>query len=315
MKKALRIVTAVVVGILLAIGAGCGKQETQVSPLPPGGKPHPQASGASGQEQAGQIKVKGSDTLLQVAQAWAEEYMKEHPAVEISVTGGGSGTGFAALINGTVDIADASRAIEPQEKQAAEAQGIEPVEHVVAYDGIAIVVNKANPVKALTMGQLKAIFSGKEKDWSAFGWPDGGKIVVLARDTSSGTHVFFKEYVLNDGNLDGPVEYSAEALLQTSNQAIHDEVAQNEAAIGYIGLGYVDSAVKVVGVKRTEDAEAVIPDVETVGNHTYPIARALYNYTRKDCSKLVQDYLEWIKGPKGQEIVKAEGFVPLSAEK
>ena len=258
----------------------------------------------------GSIQVKGSDTMVNLAQMWAEDYMKINPQVNIAVTGGGSGTGITAIINGTTDIADSSREMKQQEKDDAKAKGIEVVENKVALDGIAVVVNKDNKVGELSVDQLADIFSGKITDWKDVGG-DPGQIVILSRESNSGTHVFFKEHILNKGKSDGKVEYASSALLLPSSQAIVDEVKQNPKGIGYIGLGYVKGDIKALKVKKEAASAAVMPTVSSVQDGSYPVSRPLFMYTKQGASQTVQDYLTWIKSPEGQKVVEQLEFVPL----
>ncbi len=193
------------------------------------------------------IQIKGSDTMVNLGQAWAEEFNKKHPNVNVAVTGGGSGTGIAALISGTCDIAECSRVMEPKEIKQAQGKGIMPHEEIVALDGIAVVVHPRNPVKNLTMDQLRDVFMGNINNWKDFGG-DKKQIVILSREVNSGTHIFFKEHVLRKGNVKGPEEFSPAALLMPSSQAIADEVSNNENAIGYYGMGYISPGQKVISI-------------------------------------------------------------------
>jgi phosphate transport system substrate-binding protein len=256
------------------------------------------------------IQNKGSDTLVNVALAWAEAYGQIKPEVQVAVTGGGSGTGIAALINGTVDMANASRKIKEEERSEAEANGFEPVEHTVAGDAIAIVVHPANPVDGLTIAQLSDIFTGKVTNWSEVGGEDR-PIVLLSRESNSGTHVFFLEQVVRQGDKDSKALFSPDTLLMPSSEGISAEVRQNPNAIGYDGLGYVTHDQKVVGVASTEGGAYVMPTVETVKDGSYPIARGLYIYTAGEPEGARLEYLNWILGPQGQAIVLDLGFVPL----
>jgi phosphate transport system substrate-binding protein len=256
------------------------------------------------------IQNKGSDTMVNLALAWAEAYGQAHPEVQVAVTGGGSGTGIAALINGTVDMANASRAIKAEERAQAEANGIEPVEHVVARDAIAIVVHPSNPVNGLTIPQLSDIFSGKITNWREVGGEDR-PIVLLSRESNSGTHVFFLEEVVRQGRSDDKTLFSPDTLLMPSSEGISAEVRQNPNAIGYDGLGYVTPDQKVVAVAPASEEPYVLPTVETVENGSYPIARELYIYTVGQPQGALRDYLTWILGPEGQAIVQESGFVPL----
>ncbi len=257
------------------------------------------AADGSSDELIGVINVEGSDTIVNMGQAWAEEFMDQNPGVMITVKGGGSGTGIAGLINGTTDFANASRRIKDSEVDSAESVGVEPFEHTVARDGIAVVVNPANPVGALSTEEISAIYRGEITNWSGLGGDDMD-IVLLSRDSSSGTYEFFKEAVVGED-----AEYAREARLLVSNQAIVDETAGNEAAIGYIGVGYITDAVSVLEVDGTAaSVEAVLAD-------EYPISRALYMYSDGEPTGAAAAYLEWITGSEGQRIVEDQGFVPL----
>jgi phosphate transport system substrate-binding protein len=256
------------------------------------------------------IQNKGSDTMVNLALAWAEVYGQLHPEVQIAVTGGGSGTGIAALINGTVDMANASRRIKDEERAAAEANGIEPVEHVVAGDAIAVVVHPSNPVEELTIPQLSAIFSGQIVNWREVGGEDR-PIVLLSRESNSGTHVYFLEEVVRRGDADNRTLFSPDTLLMPSSEGISAEVRQNPNAIGYDGLGYVTHDQKVVAVAPAEGDPHVLPSVETVKDGSYPIARGLYIYTVGEPEGAIREYLDWILGTDGQAIVQELGFVPL----
>ncbi|MGB4592375.1 MAG: phosphate ABC transporter substrate-binding protein [Coriobacteriia bacterium] len=273
--------------------AGCGGTGTTEEPA---------VEEPAAEELSGTINIQGSDTLLNVATAWSEAFMDANPGVDISVQGGGSGTGIAALLNGTVDFANASRGIKDEEITEAQSKGIDPVEHKVAIDGIAVVVNPANGVEALTIEQLGKIFRGEIKNWSEVGGADM-EIVLLSRDSSSGTYEYFKEAVV--ANEDENAEYAASAKLLPSNQGIADEVKANEAGIGYIGLGYVTPDVKVVAIDGVEAS------VETAADGTYPISRYLYMYSNGEVDGVMKAYLDWILGPEGQQLVEDEGFVPL----
>ncbi|MEK7275851.1 MAG: PstS family phosphate ABC transporter substrate-binding protein [Chloroflexota bacterium] len=256
------------------------------------------------------IENKGSDTMVNLALAWAEAYQKEHPDVRLSVTGGGSGTGLAALINGTVDIANASRAIKDEETKQAEANGIEPVEFTVARDAIAVIVNPANPVGELTLPQLSAIYSGQITNWREVGGEDR-PIVLLSRETNSGTHVYFLENVVRLGQKDDKTLFSPDTLLMPSSEGISAEVRQNPNAIGYDGLGYVTADMKTVAVAKEEGAEYVLPTIATVNDKSYPVARDLYMYSRGQPTGVVKDYLDWLLGAEAQKIVAELGFVPV----
>jgi len=248
--------------------------------------------------------------MVNLGQAWAEEFNKIHPDVNIAVTGGGSGTGIAALINGTCDVAECSRAMEPKEMEQARLQGVTPHQEIVARDGIAVVVSPKNPVKNLTVDQLRDIFMGTVKNWKEVGG-DNIPIVILSREVNSGTHLFFKEHVLRRGNAKGPEEFSPFALLMPSSQAIADEVSQNENAIGYYGMGYINPAQKVIAVAKEASSSYLEPTLENVRAGTYPISRPLYLYTNGIPSGIVKDFVDFVFSPQGQEIVKKIDFVPI----
>src|SRR3990170_1735145 len=258
------------------------------------------------------IENKGSDTMVNLALAWAEAYQASHPAVRISVTGGGSGTGMAALINGTLDIANASRRIKPEERSAAEANGVSPVEFVVARDAIAVIVHPDNPVDRLTIDQIAAIYTGAIDNWAQLGGQDR-PIVRLSRETNSGTHVYFLEQVLRKGDPQSEALFSADTLLLPSSEGITAEVRDNPNAIGYDGLGYVTPDVKVLAVALDPSGPFVLPSGTTVNNGQYPIARDLYMYSADQPTGRVLKYLNWILGPEAQRIVSELGFVPTSS--
>ena len=248
--------------------------------------------------------------MVNLALAWAEAYGQFRPEVQVAVTGGGSGTGIAALINGTVDMANASRRIKEAERDNAQANGIEPVEQVVAGDAIAVVVYPGNPVDGLTIPQLSAIFSGQVTNWREVGGEDR-PIVLLSRESNSGTHVFFLEEVVRQGDKEDKTLFSPDTLLMPSSEGISAEVRQNPNAIGYDGLGYVTHDQKVVAVAPSEGDPLVMPTVETVKDGSYPIARGLYIYTDGEPQGAILEYMDWILGPEGQAIVQDLGFVPL----
>lgn len=253
---------------------------------------------------------RGSDTLVNLALAWAEAYVPGHPDASISVSGGGSGVGITALIDGTTDIANASRAMKDEEYDTARSKGVEPVETVVARDAIAVIINPGNPVGRLTLQQASDIFTGKISNWTEVGGEDR-PIVRVSREVNSGTHVYFLEAVIRLGRKDDFSIFSADTLLLPSSEVITSEVSQNPNAIGYDGLGYVTSAVKVVSLAKESAGPFVAPGKETVLDGTYPISRELYMYTNGEPSGKVKEYLEWILGPEGQAIVAELGFIPV----
>ena len=248
--------------------------------------------------------------MVNLALAWAERYQQLYPNVELSVTGGGSGTGIAALINGTVDIANASRQIKPEEIQLAKKNGGDPIEFIVARDAIAIIVNPHNPVNQLTLKQLSDIYSGKINNWNEVGG-ENRIIVRLSRETNSGTHVFFLENVIRMGNPQDKTLFSADTLLLPSSEGITAETRDNPNTIGYDGLGYVTPDVKVIAVARDASSPYFFPTADTVNNGQYPIARDLYMYTNHKPTGVIADYISWIMTSEAQNIVKQLGFVPI----
>jgi phosphate transport system substrate-binding protein len=252
----------------------------------------------------------GSDTIVNLALAWAEAYRQVKSDVNISVTGGGSGAGLAALINGTADIANASRAIKDEEIANAKEKGFEPYQIVVARDAIAVVVHPDNPVSQLTLQQVSDIYSGKISNWAEVGG-ENRPIVRLSRETNSGTHVYFLETVVRLGDKENKTFFSTDTLLMPSSEGINMEVRQNPNAIGYDGLGYLTSELKVVALAVDANSPYVIPSVETVNSGTYPVARDLYMYTAGEPTGAILEYINFILSEAGQKIVSAQGFVPV----
>ncbi len=263
------------------------------------------------QASAPAIQNKGSDTIVNLALAWAERYQASNPGIGIAVTGGGSGTGIAALINGTVDIANASREIKDEEIKTAMENGVTPVKHIIARDAIAIIVHLSNPVDELSLAQISDIYSGKATNWSQVGGEDR-PIVLLSRETNSGTHVYFLEQVIRLGNKESKLLFSPDTLLLPSSEGIGVEVRQNPNAIGYDGLGYVTDDMKTIAVSANSDSPAVKPSVNTVNAEEYPIARDLYMYTNGEPEGQVKTYMEWILSAEAQQIVLDLGFVPVT---
>jgi phosphate transport system substrate-binding protein len=255
------------------------------------------------------IENKGSDTMVNLALVWAEEYMTRQPNVRLSVTGGGSGTGIAALMNGTVDLANASRAMKAVEFQTARARGYTPQEFIVARDAIAVVVHPSNPVNGLTIQQLADIYTGKITNWQTVGGADR-PIVLLSRESNSGTYVYFLEHVIRQGDEQSQLLFSPETLLMPSSEGISAEVRQNPNAIGYDGLGYVTPDQKMLGLARRDGDEYILPSVEAVNAATYPIARPLFIYTVNEPTGAIKAYLDWILSD-GQALIPQLGFVPL----
>lgn len=249
-------------------------------------------------------KIKGSDTVLPLTQKEAEVYMKQHPGSSIMVTGGGSGVGIAAILNGTTDIAQSSRKMKMDEKMKMQDAGKAFKETIIAYDALAVIVNTANKVEQMTREQIEGIFTGKITNWKEVGGEDL-KIVVYSRETSSGTYEFFKEHVLNKKN------FAPSALLMPATGAIVQSVSQTKGAIGYVGLAYLESDVKALRVSYDQGKTYVNPNVENAMNKSYPISRPLYYYYLNATEKSIQPFIDFILSAEGQKIVKEVGYVPV----
>ena len=248
-------------------------------------------------------RIKGSDTVLPIAQQTAEQFMKQHPDGRVTVTGGGTGVGISALMDNTTDIAMASRPIKFSEKMKIKEAGEELEEVIVAYDALAVVVHPSNPVKQLTRKQLEDIFRGKLTNWKQVGGEDQ-KIVVYSRETSSGTYEFFKESVLKNKN------YMAGSLSMPATGAIIQSVSQTKGAIGYVGLAYVSPRIKTLSVSYN-DTHYATPSVENATNKSYPIVRPLYYYYNVKNKNQVDPLLQFILSPQGQDIIKKNGYIPV----
>ena len=248
--------------------------------------------------------------MVNLGQAWAEAYMKQNPGTSIAVTGGGSGTGISAMVNNTCDIAEVSREMKESEIELIASKGEAPKKIIVALDGLAVVVSPANKISELTIDQLADVFTGKIKNWKELGGRDA-KIVLLSREVNSGTHVYFKEHVLRHGKADGKEEFAAEALLLSSSQAIADEVAQNQDAIGYYGMGYITTREKALKVAKDKNSPYEAPTMENVISGAYPISRPLLMYTKGDPKGLAKAFIDFVLSPAGQQVVKQLDFVPV----
>jgi phosphate transport system substrate-binding protein len=268
----------------------------------------------SGTPLSGSFKIIGSNTLTPLSSVWAEEFMAVHSNVSISVSGPGTGPGIAALIDGTTDIAQASRKIKQSEVDQAEANGVHPYEIQVANDGLSVVVHPSNNVSELTIAQLSAIYTNQITNWEEVGGNDI-PIVVLSRDTNSGSHDFFLERIVQMQGLPSEnktLQYGSEVLFLPSTEAGITEVAQNPNAIFYAGLGYVTSQVDTVAVKRTASDPGILPSKETVLDGTYPIARPLFFYTNGEPTGIIKDFIDYCLSSEGQEKVTEVGYIPLA---
>jgi phosphate transport system substrate-binding protein len=250
------------------------------------------------------ISVKGSDTMVILGQRWAEDFMKTHPGSQIQVTGGGSGTGISALINGTTDICQSSREMKPAEKdKLKEKYKTTGVEIPVAKDGVTIYVHVSNPIEALTIDQLKQIYTGKITNWRDVGGPDK-KIIPYSRENSSGTYVFFKEEVL------GGADFAASAQTLPGTAAVVNAVAKEKNSIGYGGAAYAKN-IKLLKIKKDASSAAVDPDKASVQSGTYPLARPLFFYLRDKPSGDVGAFIDWVLSPAGQSLAETVGYFPI----
>jgi len=294
--------------IALSLGAGCGKKKTNA-------EGSTAASGeAQGEAKALSIQNIGSDTMVNLAQAWAEEYAKVVPGVSVEVSGGGSGVGIAALINGTADIANTSRHLEPEEiEKAKKHNGHEPTQFMVGFDGLAIYVHKDNPLNEISMEQLSDIYreGGKIGKWSELGVTNipGAKsdeLIRVSRQNNSGTYHYFRETVVGKKN-----DFKQGSLDMNGSKDVVEQVGKTPGAIGYSGLGYATSAVKIVKVSKKKGEPAVLPSITTVLDKSYPISRPMFMLTPGEPSAQAKKYLEWIMSAAGQKIVEETGYVPL----
>jgi phosphate transport system substrate-binding protein len=277
-----------------------------------GCKPKDPGAGPGGGTTRTVIQNKGSDTMVNVAQVWAEDYKKTHPNVDVEVSGGGSGVGIAALIRGTIDIANASRNMKPEEiAQAQKNTGKTPVEIVVGYDALAVYVHKDNPINEISTEQLAAIFAedGKVTKWSEIGIKIPGgqdEIIRVSRQSSSGTYEFFREHVLNKK------DFKLGSRDMNGSKEVVELVGSTAGAIGYSGMGYNEPGkVKMLKVSPKTGAPAIEPSVANTLSKTYPIARELFVYTLGEPQGEVKKYVDWMLGDAGQQVVEKSGYVPL----
>ncbi len=295
MKVRIRLALAVIA--VLALGSfaltGCGSTSGTT-----GGESSATAEAPA--EASGALNVAGSDTMVNMSQAWAEAYAEVNPNVMVTVKGGGSGNGIAALINKTVDYANSSRDIKPEEVEQATAAGVNPVTTVVAKDGVVIIVNSGNEVADISKDDLGKVYRGEITNWKDLGGADA-PIVLIGRDSSSGTYGFMQDEVIGKEGL-----FAKSTLNLQSSQAIVDEVAKNENGIGYVGLGYENDSIKPVTV------DGVASSVETVLDASYPLSRPLNMISNGEPAGAGKAFVDWILSADGQKVVADQGFVPLA---
>ena len=279
--------TGVALGLITVISLGCSKSDNK-------------------SEASSQLTIKGSDTMVHLGSSWAEAFMNLHKDVEVSVTGGGSGTGIAALLNGTTNICMASRKIKDKEMKMAAEKNISPMEFVVARDGIAVVVNPANPLNEATIDQIGKIYVGQITNWKQLGGPDQD-IVILSRESSSGTYVFFQEHVLKKQ------DYTPNARLMPATSSIIQTVEADKWAIGYVGLGYALEAGDRVKILAIDDGNGpVLPNNETVKSGEYSISRPLHLYSNGTPTGLAKKFIDFCMSPQGQQIVQKTGYIKVT---
>jgi phosphate transport system substrate-binding protein len=284
--------------VLAVLALSCTRHESQPSP---GGS----ASGA-GQEPADKasITVKGSDTMVILGQRWAEDYMKTHPGIAVQVTGGGSGTGIAALINGTTDICESSRPMKDKEKEDVQAKrGAPAVETKVALDALAVYVNEKSPVKEISIPALRKVYVGETKSWKDIGGPDHA-IILYGRENNSGTYGYFKEHVLENK------DFSASTQTLAGTSAVANAVKGDLFGIGYGGIAYLEG-IRALAVKKDDSTPPVAPSLETAQNGTYPISRFLYFYTAGPATGTAKKFIDWTVSPDGQKVIGDVGYYPL----
>lgn len=286
---ALSLVAALAFGAFALTGCGGSKTDSATG-----------ATETAGTELSGSITVSGSDTMVNLAQAWAEQFGTDNPGVMVSVKGGGSGNGIAALINKTVDFADSSRDIKDEEVTQAKANGVDPITTVVAKDGVVIIVNSANKVADISEDNLGKVYRGEITNWKELGGADA-PIVLLSRDSSSGTYGFMQDEVIGKEK-----KFAKSTRNLQSTQAIVDEVSKNANAIGYIGLGYENASIKPISV------DGVQSSVDTVLDGSYALSRSLNMISNGAPTGVAKAYVDWILSPAGQKLVVDQGFVPLA---
>lgn len=287
MKKSAVILTLILGMVVLILGASCKRN----------GQTGPKVS----------ITIKGSDSMVNLMSNLSEMFMKEHQNITVSVTGGGSGTGIAALLNGTTDVCSSSRSLNEKELSLAKSQNIAPVEHIIGLDGLAVMVNPKNPNNELSLEQIRKIYTGEYTNWSDVGGPKQ-EIILLSRESNSGTYVYFQEHVLNKA------DYSPKARLMPSTAAIVQSVSTDVGAIGYGGVAYAENpSVKVLNVKTHSDSAAVAPTEANVHSGKYPISRPLFLYTNGQPAGAIREFIEFCLNPQGQAIVKETGYMAVKA--
>jgi phosphate transport system substrate-binding protein len=284
---------------LIATGLLIACTRTDPSPAPTGS-----SSPLAAAPEKATLSVKGSDTMVILGQRWAETYMNANPGVSVQVTGGGSGTGIAALINGTTDICEASRPMKDKEKDDTQAKrGARAVEIKVALDALAVYVNEKNPIKEISIPALSKIYKGDTTTWKDVGGANHA-VVLYGRENNSGTYGYFKEHVLENK------DFAAAVQTLAGTSAVASAVKGDAFGIGYGGIAYLEG-IRALKVKKDDTSDAIAPSLETAQNGTYPIARFLYFYTAGEPTGLAKRFIDWVKSPDGQKVIELVGYYPL----
>lgn len=264
------------------------------------------------------ISIKGSDTMVNLSQKWTEIYMQKNPNVSIQVTGRGSGTGVASLLNGTTDLANSSRELKDSELETAKQKGVTPIVYEVALDGIALIVHPENKIDNLTIKQVSDIFNGKITNWKQLGGPEM-TITLYGRENSSGTYEFFKDHVLGKDESGKQVDYSPATQVLQGTAALGEAVARDVKGIGYGGVGYfaLRNDVKILHIKKDDESPAISPsengkvNYESIWNGDYSISRYLYCFTNGEAQGELKNFMEFILSPEGQKLVESMEYIPL----
>lgn len=283
---------------LLLVVAGCGTRSSSTS-------------GPATDDGETTLRVEGSDTMVNLAQAWAETYHEKRPNVSVQVLGGGSGVGIASLINGTCNMANASRKMKDSEIQSTiEEHGVEPMEHIVGFDALAVYVHKDNPVDSISLEELAEIYGegGKTVNWSAVAGGADLEITRVSRQNSSGTYAYFREAVLGKER-----DYKLGSIDQSGSKDVVALVSKTPGAIGYSGMGYATPEVKMLKISVKNGEESVAPTVENAVSGDYPITRPLHIYTLGEPEGNIAEYIEWIMADEGQAVVSELGYVPVTS--